>query len=1849
MYPTVIRQEDDNPCNNAKNSPDKPIASTDAPVGTNTVEVGTKFDSGFSRYHMHTGCMRLTLRSGGTLSMRFNQFPGQGIGYAGVGPDSWSPAGRGGVFSFLPFIQQEYPLGVQTDHGTVDFNVSQGTVGTVTYYLPSTALAMRGRNDTATNLFTMDREATGERWIFSNKSSATVPGRLLSYRDRNGNVLNYAYRPRAGGGKYHILHSITGDLPQGMGVYFAYGDAANEAAWAHIRRFTVGNGTPGQDRAVYFEWDPAKDTLQRVAYPGGCTTAYDFNPAGGYVQAAIRKEVDQENYTTYFEYTNSSSTTLRKSVEPLGRATYFTYDYANATRIRAGRPATQFRSQIIGGGLQATRAVVRPDGSTVYYDYDAVTSRINRKSEPNGRVTHYTYNASYALVSEQEAATGAVTVYSYSGDGQSVRAVVGPRHTAGFPVLTYYEYDAKFNITREQSPVQAVIRRRFDAIGRLLAEVDPRGGTTYFRYDPVVGQVSAVVDRRGNSTYFRYNLFAETTSRVSPRWKEAGGMAAHTTSYGSDLRGRLFKQRDPLGNITYFSYTGRSDLAAVINPRGVVRTYRYDGLRRETRRTVATGSGSVLSVVYFEFDANDNEIKAIDGRGFATVRTYDVMDRLVTATDALAGVTYFGYDPVGNRVKARDPMGRTVTRSVDVSGRVTAVVDPSGRKSYFAYDKAGNLVKRRDARGNSLLRTYDAANRPVTEVNALGGAAYFGYDAGNNLAQQQDQIGRRARLIYDQVDHLITVIDPRGQSTYFGYDAAGNITKVRDPSNAIAIHAYDAANRRVASTDPLGAKTYFGYDAAGNQVKIRNALGHSRHIAYDAMDRMATMVDPAGGSTYFGYDGNGNIVKLRDQLGTTQTWSYDALSRRSRSVDAFGGVTYHGYDAVSNPTLVRDALGETTQSIYDALNRRIAIVDAVGGQTYFGYDAVGNLIKRRNEAGAAVVATYDALDRRTTLVDALAGKTYFGYDAVGRLVKIRDALGASITRAYDNLDRIAAHRDATGAKTYFAYDAADRLTGRTDALLRTTSAAFDAMGRPTAVTDPMLAIIRKSYDAIGNLRKEVDPLGRATYFAYDALARVAQRIDPSGIRTYFLYTPTSRLAGQFVKSAGATSVQLRYDAQGRKRWCQDQVGPGNYFAYDAVGNLVSASDRHGVTSLVYDPLNRLAQTISSRGDVTYFGYGPTSRRTKVQYPRGTARANLAYDALDRLRKLRSPTNRDVYYVYDAASRPSRMRFGNGAFCYFSFDAAHRPLSIRHMTASGASIAQFAYRRDIVGRTNRIVREGDLAIYFQYDAADRLTSEVWLKPTTGLQIYGFQYQYDAHGNRTSGTRSGRSGLIDSTTYVYDGAQALVKRWMTPTNQASYYTYDGSGAVRRIIESAGTTYFEYGIHGLVTRIAPPPAQGQPWSFGYDALLNRTRIKRGDNGKSTYFTWDGANQLEERDAVGTLIARFVHGTAIMPGVGSIVEIQRPSVQLGSQFLHMDQHGTVHRVTDAYGRIQIAYTTDAFGRHIVAPGGMTPTMANDIIYQGNWLTLTIGGRRLSLSPARVYDPELGRFLQRDPFPGALKLYQDSGRNALGIYAQTIFAPLFGAYAERDFGGTNLFAYASGSPVDRVDWAGMPDDGTSWFDSALIWLDQSGTLDFAEGTAEFFAGAGDAVTFGITTRISAGIADEVWGKENGGDVIRKAKKCSGLFTAGQVAGTVAVLATGIGAAGTAARAGVTVEATLAAGNAETIGLAIRIGQGSTNAVINHERFHVFVNALLGRFGQRIYNNSSAWRAAEELAAETFGTGSAAAAMKWFASVAGPEYGVFLPRVLAELGLAGAAGYGINSILPSSDIDCPCP
>jgi RHS repeat-associated protein len=195
---------------------------------------------------------------------------------------------------------------------------------------------------------------------------------------------------------------------------------------------------------------------------------------------------------------------------------------------------------------------------------------------------------------------------------------------------------------------------------------------------------------------------------------------------------------------------------------------------------------------------------------------------------------------------------------------------------------------------------------------------------------------------------------------------------------------------------------------------------------------------------------------------------------------------------------------------------------------------------------------------------------------------------------------------------------------------------------------------------------------------------------------------------------------------------------------------------------------------------------------------------------------------------------------------------------------------------------------------------------------------------------------------------------------------------------------------GVYDAQSRLVYGAHNGNQVFFTYDGLGRC--VKRTINGTSVLFTYDGWKPILEWDGSGNFQAWNIYG----PGADEILE--RYDVTGRYLRYHHDARGNVIAVLDNAGNFLERYTYDAFGKPTVmdyyagAVLGDTSGHGNRFLFQGReWISeLGIYDYR-----HRMYNPELGRFLQMDP---------------------TGF----------DAGDMNLFRYCADDPVDRSDPMGL-------------------------------------------------------------------------------------------------------------------------------------------------------------------------------------------------------------------------------
>jgi RHS repeat-associated protein len=189
-----------------------------------------------------------------------------------------------------------------------------------------------------------------------------------------------------------------------------------------------------------------------------------------------------------------------------------------------------------------------------------------------------------------------------------------------------------------------------------------------------------------------------------------------------------------------------------------------------------------------------------------------------------------------------------------------------------------------------------------------------------------------------------------------------------------------------------------------------------------------------------------------------------------------------------------------------------------------------------------------------------------------------------------------------------------------------------------------------------------------------------------------------------------------------------------------------------------------------------------------------------------------------------------------------------------------------------------------------------------------------------------------------------------------------------------------------------------------FGYDPLgrcVKRWVDASGDvySNPATYFYYDGWNLIQEGSSSTDAQRQYVHG-ARMDEI--VAQITPPNNWI--RYFHYDASGNCTLQTDASGNIVEQYEYDAFGYPYFFDGAGSPATVNGqpgspfgnrFLFTGReWLS----DLKLYDFRNRMYQPELGRFLQPDP-------------------------------KEFAAGDYNLYRYCHNDPVNRSDPTGLRDE----------------------------------------------------------------------------------------------------------------------------------------------------------------------------------------------------------------------------
>lgn len=475
----------------------------------------------------------------------------------------------------------------------------------------------------------------------------------------------------------------------------------------------------------------------------------------------------------------------------------------------------------------------------------------------------------------------------------------------------------------------------------------------------------------------------------------------------------------------------------------------------------------------------------------------------------------------------------------------------------------------------------------------------------------------------------------------------------------------------------------------------------------------------------------------------------------------------------------------------------------------------------------------------------------------------------------------------------------------------------------------------------------------------------------------------------------AYDTTIQYDANGDMRNIRNGTTSNIYRVYDSLHRLkeewtaVPADSPASNVSVTYDYVAENLETLWVYGRHTTYSYDTLGRVSEVEVE-GRGHVVVHYDAAGRLWLIEYwsagvDMGLTQTYHYDVRDRVDQIKVATSATTFLQLDYTSNPGSLitdvedNANTAGGTKHVDYGYDKD--GRLIKAVgpwgsSEADKTVEYGYDSVGNI---LWKKidgvTTTYTYGVGSWYRLDSFGSTTfSYNDVGSVTRKGATDYTYDFQQQLVKVVSAGVTQT--YGYDGLGRRVRAVTPSGTTYFAYSGGTLV----------------YSAM----------GASSTTYVYLGS----------TLLMRLDDGASL-------------------RFYHSDLSRNVRLVTYWSNGVQVEskYRYLPFGEKVV------------LEENGNDPRFKFAGQELDSTGlyhmgARYCDPEIGRFLSRDPSGEGYEYALD---NPISFYDPT------GHDAWADFlGGVHrfLFAYVSvfGGRSTALWW--MPEPGrqsTSGFQSYLI------------------------------------------------------------------------------------------------------------------------------------------------------------------------------------------------------------------
>jgi RHS repeat-associated protein len=849
------------------------------------------------------------------------------------------------------------------------------------------------------------------------------------------------------------------------------------------------------------------------------------------------------------------------------------------------------------------------------------------------------------------------------------------------------------------------------------------------------------------------------------------------------------------------------------------------------------------------------------------------------------------------------------------------------------------------------------------------------YGADGHLALITDARDRRIRVDHDSKGRVqgLVLLGPtpaQNRTLFLGrYDERGNLVEGVDPYKNSFRFRYDADNRMVCKTDQLGYSFFFEYHSQGRCVHSRGEDGqYEVRLRYLTDERVTVVKRGDGGQWMYFYNEGGQVTKVIDPYGGVRTFQLNGHGQLLEEADPNGAVTRVLYEAFGAPVFKVSPQGRL-------LPVSAPPVGPPPPDYQVGYTALawewGRLID-----GPGITPP-ESSDARAfsklppfafVLVQTRPPATEAGAPEPGRNGK---AWPPASPRVYDDFGLLVREVGPAGRPRAWTYDAGGNVHRYHDHDGGATTQEFTSWGLLARQTNPNGHALAFTYNASRLLTSVTDAGGAKSEYAYDLKDRLYRVYRHGVLKEEYLYDQADNL---IEKRDGNGNPLLTFEIGSRNLKAVRRLASGetHAFAYDERCRCVRAATNSAETLFAYDDAGRrILDERDGLGVVHWFGRRGLGRTT----------------ALGKFVTRYERPSRDTLLIHDPSGQTQAMTFpGHGLVIK---TLSNIWMEVSQYDAAGRCLLKAAARRETSDqpwfRTFGYSGEGDLlraldsergTFQYQYDPGHRLTAAV----LPGGKVQEFAYDHADNLIR-------QPGLADVR---------LIEGNRLETANGETFTYNDRNNIALRQRPGGTVWYTYDSRDMLVGCE---AGALHWRAEYDPLGRRTRKAWVD--RRVDFYWDCDRLAAEVHQDGRVrVYVYPDELALVPLLFLEYDSLEADPASGKRFfLFCDQIGTPVRVKDDAGTNVWGARIDPYGKAHV---DWRARIEVPLRFPGHYYDAELN---LHYNRFRYYSPDLGRYLQSDPW---------------GMV-----------------GGANLYAYPA-SPLSHVDVLGacknkvqLPEDMT--------------------------------------------------------------------------------------------------------------------------------------------------------------------------------------------------------------------------